>query len=80
LCRQLGTLPSEQKNPASAAIDSASTIEILEIINREDAKVPAAVRAEIPFIAQAVDAIVEAFRAGGRLFYVGAGTSGGWAF
>ncbi len=76
LCRQLGTLPSEQKNPASAAIDSASTTEILEIINQEDAKVPAAVRAEIPFIARAVDAIVDAFRSGGRLFYVGAGTSG----
>ncbi len=76
LCKQLGSLPSEQPNPASATIDTASTQEILEIINREDAKVPAAVHAEIPFIAQAVDRIVAAFRRGGRLIYVGAGTSG----
>jgi N-acetylmuramic acid 6-phosphate etherase len=69
-------LPSEQRNPASERIDAVSTKEMLEIINREDAGVAAAVEAEIPRIADAVDAIAERFAAGGRLFYVGAGTSG----
>ena len=69
-------LPSEQRNPASERIDAVSTREMLEIINREDAAVAAAVEAVIPRIADAVDAIAERFAAGGRLFYVGAGTSG----
>lgn len=69
-------LPSEQRNPASERIDAVSTREMLQIINREDAGVAAAVEAEIPRIAEAVDAIAERFAAGGRLFYVGAGTSG----
>ena len=57
-------------------IDTASVRDILEIINTEDHKVPIAVRQEIPYITQAVEIVVEAFRRGGRLFYVGAGTSG----
>lgn len=57
-------------------LDARSTREILEIINQEDARVPEAVRREIPKIEQAVEMIVEAFSQGGRLFYVGAGTSG----
>ena len=57
-------------------IDSVSIPEILEIINTEDHLVPIAVRREIPFIAQAVEIVVDAFKKGGRLFYVGAGTSG----
>ena len=57
-------------------IDDASTEEILQIINTEDHLVPVAVRREIPYIAQAVEMIVDAFRNGGRLIYVGAGTSG----
>jgi N-acetylmuramic acid 6-phosphate etherase len=69
-------LPSEQRNPASERIDTVSTMEMLEIINREDAGVAAAVEAEIPRIAEAVGAIAERFEKGGRLFYVGAGTSG----
>lgn len=69
-------LPSEQRNPRSERIDAVSTREMLEIINREDAVVAAAVEAEIPHIAEAVDAIAERFGRGGRLFYVGAGTSG----
>ena len=69
-------LPSEQRNPHSERIDAVSTREMLEIINREDALVAAAVEAEIPHIAEAVDAIAERFEKGGRLFYVGAGTSG----
>ncbi|MEZ4700510.1 MAG: N-acetylmuramic acid 6-phosphate etherase [Rhodothermales bacterium] len=76
LFEQLKTLATEQRNPASARIDSASTHEILEIINTEDHLVPVAVRRELPYIEQAVDLIVEAFRQGGRLLYVGAGTSG----
>lgn len=76
LFREISALPTERNNPASAAIDTASTIDILGIINDEDAKIPAAVRAELAFIAEAVDMIVAAFNAGGRLIYAGAGTSG----
>ena len=72
----LEQLLTEQPNPASRNIDALPTGEILGIINREDKKIAAAVEAEIPNIARAVDAIVAAFRAGGRLFYIGAGTSG----
>lgn len=72
----LENLLTEQRNPASARIDSLATQEILRIINAEDAHVPAAVGAAIPAIAEAVDAITTAFRSGGRLFYIGAGTSG----
>jgi N-acetylmuramic acid 6-phosphate etherase len=76
LFRQLQGLSTEQRNPRSMQIDTAPVDTILEIINAEDQQVPLAVRAELPYIAQAVQLVVEAFRAGGRLFYVGAGTSG----
>lgn len=56
--------------------DAASTREILEVINTEDHKVPIAVREELPYIVEAVEIVVEAFKKGGRLFYAGAGTSG----
>ncbi len=69
-------LLTEQTNPASDAIDAQPTEEILRIINGEDHKVAAAVAREIPAIARAVDAIVESMERGGRLFYIGAGTSG----
>src|SRR5512147_790652 len=72
----LEELLTEQSNPASAAIDDVSTLEAMRIINAEDQKVAAAVEREIPAIARAVDAIVAAFGQGGRLFYIGAGTSG----
>ncbi len=72
----LQRLATEQRNPASARIDTASVRGILEIINTEDHRVPIAVRREIPYIAEAVERVVEAFEAGGRLIYVGAGTSG----
>jgi N-acetylmuramic acid 6-phosphate etherase len=72
----LGELLTEQRNPASEAIDSLSTEEMLAVMNREDEKVAAAVRQEIPQIARAVDAIAAAMDQGGRLFYIGAGTSG----
>ncbi|HEX4277528.1 MAG TPA: N-acetylmuramic acid 6-phosphate etherase [Bryobacteraceae bacterium] len=72
----LAELSTEQANPASIDIDKLPTGEMLRIINTEDHKIAGAVAAELPHIAQAVDAIVEAFRSGGRLFYIGAGTSG----
>jgi N-acetylmuramic acid 6-phosphate etherase len=72
----LEKLLTEQRNPASASIDALPTEEMLRIVNAEDRKVADAVGREIPAIARAVDAIVEAFQRGGRLFYIGAGTSG----
>jgi N-acetylmuramic acid 6-phosphate etherase len=73
---EISKLSTEQKNPNSVNIDMQSTEEILSIINNEDKNVPLAVEAEIPYIAKAVDAIVEAIKNGGKLFYFGAGTSG----
>ena len=73
---KLDALLTEQLNPASSKIDRRSTAEVLEIINREDGKVAGAVESAIPQIAQAVDGIASAIRNGGRLFYIGAGTSG----
>jgi N-acetylmuramic acid 6-phosphate etherase len=72
----LAKLLTEQRNPASAQIDALPTLEMLRVINEEDRKVAEAVGAALPAIAIAVDAIVERLRAGGRLFYTGAGTSG----
>jgi N-acetylmuramic acid 6-phosphate etherase len=69
-------LLTEQPNPASDHIDALPTIDVLGIINREDQKVAGAVGAELPHIADAVDRIVELVASGGRLFYLGAGTSG----
>lgn len=69
-------LKTEQGNPRSRGLDQKGSLEILRVINREDARVAAAVRNELPKIARAVDAIVRSVRSGGRLFYVGAGTSG----
>lgn len=73
---EIKNLLTEQRNPASMDIDSKSTLEILKIINDEDKKVPLAVEKEIPYIAQAVEFVVQSFKEGGRLLYFGAGTSG----
>jgi N-acetylmuramic acid 6-phosphate etherase len=73
---EIKDLITEASNPASADIDSKSTEEILRLINSEDKQVAVAVESEIPYIAQAVEIIVTAFKNGGRLFYIGAGTSG----
>jgi len=71
------SLPTtEKRNPASANIDRLSTLEIADLINREDRTVPQAVGSQRKKIAAAIDVIVAQLRAGGRLFYVGAGTSG----
>jgi N-acetylmuramic acid 6-phosphate etherase len=67
---------TEEQNPRSRGLDAKSTLEILRLLNREDARVAAAVRRELPKIARAVDAIVKSIRGGGKLVYVGAGTSG----
>jgi N-acetylmuramic acid 6-phosphate etherase len=69
-------LKTEQRNHRSRGLDQKSTLEILQVLNHEDARVASAVRRELANIARAVDAIVRAFRNGGRLFYIGAGTSG----
>jgi N-acetylmuramic acid 6-phosphate etherase len=74
--RSLKPAKTEQRNPRLRGFDRKSTLEILRALNREDARVAPAVRRELPAIARAVDAIVNTFRSGGRLFYVGAGTSG----
>ena len=67
---------TERRNPRSDAIDTASALEIVDLIGAEDATVPAAVAAVRADIARGIDLIEAAFRAGGRLLYVGAGTSG----
>jgi N-acetylmuramic acid 6-phosphate etherase len=67
---------TEQRNPRSGRIDVASTLEIVDLINAEDALVVPAVRLEREGIAQAIELVVTALRVGGRLIYVGAGTSG----
>jgi N-acetylmuramic acid 6-phosphate etherase len=72
----LERLLTEQRNPESERIDAVSTEDLLAIINREDRKVALAVEREIPSIGAALDAIAERYQQGGRLFYVGAGTSG----
>jgi len=76
MIRNRSVLTTEKRNAASRDIDRRSAIEIVVIINAEDARVPRAVRRERRRIASAVEMIVESFRRGGRLFYVGAGTSG----
>ena len=69
-------MTTEQRNPNSFEIDTKSTLEILTIINKEDMTVPGAVTPAIPALSELVDEIVKAFKAKGRLFYIGAGTSG----
>jgi N-acetylmuramic acid 6-phosphate etherase len=73
---ELLDLVTEQRNPRSRNLDRLDTKAILRLINSEDRAVPQAVAREIPKITQAVELIVSAFKHGGRLFYVGAGTSG----
>jgi N-acetylmuramic acid 6-phosphate etherase len=72
----LSGLATEQPNRASADLDLKSALEVARIINAEDAKVADAVQRALPQIARAIDLIANALRRGGRLIYVGAGTSG----
>ena len=73
---EITNLDTEQRNPKTSEIDTMSIIDVLKTINKEDQTVPLVVEKEIPYIAQAVEIVVEAFKNGGRLFYIGAGTSG----
>ncbi len=72
----LDHLTTEQRNPASDRIDSMSSLEIVQLMNEEDAKIAEAVKKEALTIASAIDLIADAFQNGGRLVYMGAGTSG----
>jgi N-acetylmuramic acid 6-phosphate etherase len=72
----LNILATEQRNPASADIDQMSPLEIVRLMNAEDAKVAQAIELVLPDIAKAIEQITERMRQGGRLIYTGAGTSG----
>ena len=72
----LDRLETERRNPETYNLDMLPTYDLVNVIQREDAKVAAAVRQALPEIAAAVDLIVDSLRSGGRLFYIGAGTSG----
>ena len=76
LLQTLSTLITEQRNPNSMHVDSLSVLEIVQLMNEEDKQVPLAIEKCLPQIAQAVECIVAAFQQGGRLVYIGAGTSG----
>jgi N-acetylmuramic acid 6-phosphate etherase len=71
-----GYLLTEQINPNSQQLDQLSALEIVEVFNQEDQKTVDAIAAAKPALAQAIDIVAKAFQQGGRLFYVGAGTSG----
>ncbi len=73
---EFARLATEQRNPRSMDLDMLEVPELLALINAEDRAVPEAVALELPHIARAVDMIVASFKAGGRLIYVGAGSSG----
>jgi N-acetylmuramic acid 6-phosphate etherase len=73
---EFARLATEQRNPRTADLDTLDVTAILERINAEDRTVPEAVGREIPWITKAVELVVASFREGGRLIYVGAGTSG----
>ncbi|HEX3986808.1 MAG TPA: N-acetylmuramic acid 6-phosphate etherase [Acidobacteriaceae bacterium] len=72
----LAHLPTEARNPASERLDELSTVEMLQVLHQGDREAVSAVERELPHIAAAVDAISDRIRKGGRLFYLGAGTSG----
>lgn len=72
----LSRITTEQRNTQSAEIDTLSTLEMLSVINKEDARVAPAVADQLPQITRAVDGIVDRMQKGGRLIYIGAGTSG----
>ncbi len=72
----LRQLVTERRNPASENIDTLSTLDMLTVMNNEDCRVPHAITPYLPQIAQLVDRVAQAFAEGGRLIYIGAGTSG----
>lgn len=72
----LAALTTEARNPRTTNIDQISTLEMITVINQEDQTVPQAVATQLPQIARAIDEIAARFERSGRLFYIGAGTSG----
>jgi N-acetylmuramic acid 6-phosphate etherase len=76
LRKHLALLGTEQQNPQSANLDNRSALQIARIMNTEDANVSTAVRQALPQIAAAIDLIADSLKNGGRLIYVGTGTSG----
>lgn len=74
--RDFSRLATEQRHPRTRGLDAMSTTDLLRAINREDASIAARVRAAMPRIAKAVDLLVRRLKKGGRVFFVGAGTSG----
>lgn len=77
---QLEGLQTEGRNSESNKIDQVSTLELCQIINNEDATVAGAVQKCLPIISQAIDGLTESVRKGGRVVYVGAGTSGRYLY
>ncbi len=76
IVRMLDDRLTEQRNPRSSAMDVLSPLELVDLINSEDRTVAEAVGSQRLAIARAIELVVDAFRSGGRLIYVGAGTSG----
>src|SRR5271166_3335648 len=74
--KELSQLPTEARNPATESLDGLSTLELTKAMHHADWEAVAAVEKELPRIAGAIDAIVARLEHGGRLFYLGAGTSG----
>lgn len=72
----LSGLQTEHRNSKSANIDRMSTLDLCRLFNQQDSEITTAVQKCIPNIAQAIDALTERVRKGGRVFYIGAGTSG----
>lgn len=72
----LNKMMTETRNPDTMTLDQMSALELVTVMNREDHKVPEAIASALPQIASTVEVVEQAFRKGGRLFYLGAGTSG----
>lgn len=72
----LTRLETEQQNSRTMNLDEMSTLEIVRAMNKEDHYVPEAISQKLPVIANCIDVIARQFKKGGRLFYIGAGTSG----
>ena len=72
----LTTMTTEKRNAATMELDRMSALEIATVMNREDRNVPLAIEKALPQIAETIEMVEHAFENGGRLFYVGAGTSG----
>ena len=75
---ELNKLTTEARNPGTAGLDTMTPLEIATVMNREDEQVVAGVRKVLPEGAAAIGWVQESFEAGGKLVYMGAGTSGCW--